>query len=324
MSRQLVRWLGGLLALIASIYFVRYAYQALVGKNLSGLLDGNVIAAAIALTVLYTLLIPSTGLAWVWLLRAMDQRVRYGRMLSILAITQFGKYLPGNVAQHIGRIAMVRSAGVHLPAALFSIAYEILLTLVACAHISALTLLWAPPAALSHWKIIEYRIPVLIAVTMGALIALLLAPQVASRLTIYRARQRDDREYLPPKLHLNAVTILTCYVTYAANFCLIGLGLWLVSHALLAGVAAPPSPIFLTGAFASSWILGFMAPGAPAGLGIREAVLSAWLSGALPPERIVLLVVVLRIATTLGDLFSFAWGSVIAARCYHLELPTSR
>jgi uncharacterized membrane protein YbhN (UPF0104 family) len=79
-------------------------------------------------------------------------------------------------------------------------------------------------------------------------------------------------------------------------------------------MTAPPSPIFLTGAFASSWILGFVAPGAPAGLGIREAILSAWLSGALPAEQVVLLVVVLRIATTLGDLFSLAWGSIAAGR----------
>jgi glycosyltransferase 2 family protein len=314
MSKRLIRWLSGLLALAAGIYFVRYAYLALASKDLSGLLDGRVIAAATALTVLYALLIPTTGIAWTWLLRAMDQPARYRRMLPILAVTQFGKYLPGNVAQHIGRIAMARSAGVQLPAALFSIAYEMLLMLVACAHISALTLLWDPPAALSHWKITEYRLPLLVIVTLGAFIALLLAPRVASRLAIYRARHRGDQDYVPPRLHLNAATVLACYVTYAINFCLIGIGLWLVSHTLLDGVTASPSPIFLTGAFASSWILGFVAPGAPAGLGIREAILSAWLSGALPAEQVVLLVVVLRIATTIGDLFSLAWGSIATGR----------
>jgi uncharacterized membrane protein YbhN (UPF0104 family) len=67
--------------------------------------------------------------------------------------------------------------------------------------------------------------------------------------------------------------------------------------------------VFLTGAFASSWILGFLAPGAPAGLGIREAILSAWLSGALPPAQVVMLVVALRIATSVGDLLNFMLGS---------------
>jgi hypothetical protein len=315
MSKRLMRWLGGLLALGAGLYFIRYAEKALIGKDLSGLMDGKVMLAAALLTALYVLLIPTTALAWTWLLHAMQQPARYSRMLPIMATTQFGKYLPGNVAQHIGRIALARTAGVSLPAALFSVAYEMLLMLVACAHISALTLLWAPPTILSHWKISEYRLPLLIVVTLGAIVALLLAPRMASWLARYRASRRGDPDYVPPKLHLNATTALACYAVYTLNFCLIGGGLWLLAHALPAssGTTAP-SAVFLTGAFASSWILGFIAPGAPAGLGIREAILSAWLIGSLPPAQIVLLVVALRIATTLGDLFNFAWGSVAAGR----------
>lgn len=322
MNQRLVRWLGSLLALAAGIYFVRYAHHALAGKDLSRLLDGKVIFAAIVLTALYALLIPTTTLAWVWLLRVMNQRVAYRRMLPILATTQFGKYLPGNVAQHIGRIALARNAGLPLSVVLLSVAYELLLMLVACAHVSALTLLWAPPAALSHWQVTEYRIPLLVLVTVGAILALLLTPHLASRLARYRAHRRGDRDYVPPRMHLNVATAASCYVIYAANFCLVGGGLWLVSHALLAGTASTPSAIFLTGAFASSWILGFVAPGAPAGLGIREAILSAWLSGSLPPAQIVLLVVVLRIATTLGDLVNFTGGSITMRRTDYPRMPS--
>ena len=321
MTKQLVRWLGLLLALVAGIYFVLYAHHALAGKDLSGLLDSNVLTATAALTVLYVVLIPTTAIAWTWLLRAMEQRVSYGRMLPILATTQFGKYLPGNVAQHIGRIALARSAGVQLPAALFSVAYEMLLMLVACAHISALILLWTPPAALSQWKLADYRLPLLAVVTLGAVAALLLAPRVTSWLANYRAGKRGEQDYVPPRLHLNAITVIACYAMYAINFCLIGAGLWLVAHALLEGTAPTPSVIFLIGAFASSWILGFIAPGAPAGLGIREAILSTWLSGALPPAQIVLLVVALRIATTLGDLINLVGGSIATTRLRVRNLP---
>lgn len=312
--KRLLQLAGILLVLAAGVYFLRYAHHALAGKNLSGLLDSHVLIATAALTALYTLLIPTTAVAWTWLLRAMEQRVRYRRMLPILATTQFGKYLPGNVAQHIGRVALTRAAGVQLPAVLFSIAYEMLLVLVACAHITALTVLWAPPEALSHWKLAEYRLPLLIAVTFGAIATLVLAPRMASWLASYRASKRVEQDYVPPKLHLDAPTVVACYAMYTVNFCLIGGGLWLVAHALLAGVAPTPSPILLLGAFAGSWILGFVAPGAPAGLGIREAILSAWLGGSLPPAQIVLLIVALRIATTLGDLINLIFGSVATAR----------
>jgi hypothetical protein len=314
MTKQLVRWLGLLLALAAGIYFVLYAHRALAGKDLSGLLDSNVLIATTAMTVLYILLIPTTALAWTWLLRAMEQQVSYKRMLPILATTQFGKYLPGNVAQHIGRIALATGAGVQLPAALFSVAYEMLLMLVACAHISALALLWAPPAALSQWTLAEYRLPLLAVVTLGAITALLLAPRLASLLARYRANRRGTHDYVPPKLHLNVTTVVTCYAIYAINFCLVGGGLWLVTHALLLGSLPTPSLTFLIGAFAGSWVLGFIAPGAPAGLGIREAILSTWLSGALPAAQIVLLIVALRIATTLGDLINLIAGSIATTR----------
>ena len=292
------------------MYFVRYAVHALAGKDLSGLLDGRVLVATTLLLALYILLIPTTALAWTWLLGAMRQPARYSRMLPILATTQFGKYLPGNVAQHIGRIALASKSGIKMPATLFSVAYEMLLMLVACVHLSALTLLWTPPAALSGWKITEYRVPLLVAVTAGAIAALMLAPRIATWLARRRADRGREASQELANLHLSVRTAIACYIVYALNFCLVGAGLWLVTHALMADAAHGPSMVFLTGAFASSWILGFIAPGAPAGLGIREAILSAWLSGSLPAAQIVLLVVALRIATSMGDLVNFIAGSI--------------
>jgi hypothetical protein len=311
MKKQLVRWLSALLALGAGAFFIVYAHRALAGRDLSALLGGGTLAATAALTLVYMLLTPSTAVAWTWLLRSMDQAVGYSRMIAILASTQFGKYLPGNIAHHIGRIALARAAGVRLPVALFSVAYEMLLVLVACAHVSALTLLWNHPEALSRWKVASYRTPLLVAVTVCAVLALLLAPRIALRLARARAEGRGDTGYSLPHLHLAPATVASAYGIYAINFCLIGCGLWLVAHALLPVGIPTPNIAFLIGAFASSWILGFIAPGAPAGLGIREAILSAWLSTTMPAADVVLLVIALRIATTIGDLLNFAWGSLM-------------
>lgn len=314
MRRHLLRAFGILLALAAGAYFVLYARKALAGKDLSALLDGRALLAAGCLTLLYSASILTTAIAWTRLLRSMHQPARFGRLLPILATTQFGKYLPGNVAQHIGRIALVRGVGVQLPAAVFSVAYELLLALVASAHIGALTLLWSPPAALRTWRITEYRLPLLVAITAFAVVALWLAPRIAVWLERLRAGRRSEPQSIPASLHLDPATVVSCYALYASSFVMIGAGLWLVAQGLAGPMAHVPGMLFFVGAFASSWILGFIAPGAPAGLGIREAILSAWLSGVLPPAEVVLLVVTLRIATTLGDLLNFAWGSVFMLR----------
>lgn len=75
-----------------------------------------------------------------------------------------------------------------------------------------------------------------------------------------------------------------------------------------------PTPLFFVGAFAVSWIAGFVVPGAPAGLGVRELVLTAWLGDALPATTVVVLVLALRVATTIGDAINFGWGSWALAR----------
>lgn len=317
MKRTWIRGLSVLLAVAAGAYFVRYARTAVVGKDLFGMLDRQVILAGLGLTFLYMLLIPMTALAWTWLLDSMDQPARYQRMLPILAITQFGKYLPGNVAQHIGRVAMARTEKIPLSASLSSVAYEMLLMLTACAHIGALTLLWSPPAALGRWRVTHYRAPLLAIVTMVAIIVLLLAPRIATVLAERRARAGGGRSVAAPRLHVGAITALGCYAIYAANFCLVGIGLWLLAMALPGAGWHAPGPLFLTGAFACSWILGFLTPGAPAGLGVREAILGAWLSSALPPAQIVLLVITLRIATTLGDLLNFILGGIAFRFMHH-------
>jgi hypothetical protein len=94
----------------------------------------------------------------------------------------------------------------------------------------------------------------------------------------------------------------------AFNFLLLGSAL-----AGLAFVVSDPPLTTLPlaiGAFALSWVAGFLVPGAPAGLGVREGVLIALLSpsvdGALP------IVLGFRLATTLGDFLSLGLGWALA------------
>src|SRR3546814_17740723 len=89
--------------------------------------------------------------------------------------------------------------------------------------------------------------------------------------------------------------MIASYAMYVCSLSLVGLGLWGMSLALGNG-GAMPGPIFFIGVFTTSWIAGFVVPGAPAGLGVREVVLTAWLAGPLPPATAVLMGLACRIA----------------------------
>ena len=305
---------GIALAIVSGGYFLVHAHRALSGQDLSALLNPNVLVATAALTLLYALAIPITGLAWSWMLRMLGQQTSFGHLVPILAVTQFGKYLPGNVAQHIGRVSLVHSPSVGLSAIVLSIVYETLLSIVACTHISALTFIWALPPKLADWTIVQYRQPLLVLITLAAIVALFAVPRIAARIASQRARKAGGTGDGVSSFRLRWRTILRCYSLYIVNFILTGAGLWLVAHALTGTIYGGPTLLFMTGAFASTWIFGFLAPGAPAGLGVREGVLSAWLSAVMLPSQAIVLILMLRIATTAGDLISLLWGSILMAR----------
>src|SRR3546814_18243675 len=98
--------------------------------------------------------------------------------------------------------------------------------------------------------------------------------------------------------------MIASYAMYVCSLSLVGLGLWGMSLALGNG-GAMPGTIFFIGAFTTRWIDGCVVPGAPAGLGVREVVMSAWVYRARPPAKDGLLVVALRIAPTNADLVNF-------------------
>jgi|GEM_PF-388432 len=309
--RRTLHLLGAVLAVAALAYFAVHASRNLVGHDLRQLLSPGAIAAGAALTMLYTVLTPITALAWAWLLRSLGQPARFTTTAPILAATQFGKYLPGNVAHHLGRVVVARAHGLGTGPVVLSMAYETLLVVVACAHVGALTLLWHPPAELAEWPLARHRGAIAIAVSVGALGLMAAAPAIARLLARLRSGGTGPAMM---RTRPGWGATLACYLSYALNFVLVGFGLWLVAGTLASADATVANLVLLIGAFASSWILGFLAPGAPAGLGIREAVLSVWLGAAFGAATAVSLVIVLRIATTLGDLLNFLWGSFVLAR----------
>jgi uncharacterized membrane protein YbhN (UPF0104 family) len=317
--KRLLRLAGIAFALVAGGYFVSHAYSALSDRDLSTLVDVRVMAASGLLVICYASAIPITALGWLWILRMLRQPARYGHLAPVLAVTQFGKYLPGNVAQHIGRVALVKPSNAKKSAIVLSIVYETLLSVVACAHISTLTLLWRLPPELAHWRVVEYRQPLVALITAFAIAVLLTVPRVASGIAAYRSRRSGISSAQEPPAELRWRAVIGCYALYVLNITLTGLGLWFVAQALMGPTHPVPSMLFLTGAFASTWILGFLAPGSPAGLGVREGVLSAWLGTVMPTSQAIILILVLRIATTLGDLVNFAWGSAVMAKQKKME-----
>lgn len=220
----------------------------------------------------------------------------------IFALSQIGKYLPGNVMHFVGRAAMARAEGISIARAGFTMVQESVLMMTAALGVAAVL-------GGTHWLGLppELTLPATLLMILAAL-AVSSAPHIAARFGLGRAGEPSRIGADIRRLAWTGVAFLA----YAIFFCLSG-ALFL---ALMDALGAPvPWPLGIA-VVCAAWLLGFVTPGASAGIGIREAVLIGVLephAGAAATAAALLF----RLVTTGGDVVLFATG--VAARRRELK-----
>lgn len=275
------RLLGGAI-LVASCLFlawqVRGAWAQLSGVSIS---TGFVAVAAIA-AVAYTGLLSLLAVAWWWLVRALlpEHIPALHECWRIFMRMQALKYLPGNVFHYLGRVELLGREGVPRNAALLSLLHESILLAVAALLLGAGGL-WQAALALGEF---ETRFMVVAAVCLAGL----------PLLWMYHRRRSSEWH--------EAVALERSWLVVGALYALFFLSmtglLWLLAQ--LAGHALPTG--LCLAATTVPWLLGTVTPGAPGGLGVREAAMLILLKPVMSPADGLLLVIALRLVTLFGDL----------------------
>ncbi len=301
------RWLhrlGAALSLLALAWIVwRFARDLNHAPQLRLLLDAALAWRVLAASLLYALGLGLLVLAWHRLLVALAGHTLPPRIVgSSYATSQFGKYLPGNVAHYVLRHASLRTLGLPHSLLLAAGMLEALALVLAAALWTTLLLgadawrLLAGTAA-AHGGGLQRAAVVAALLVLAAMAWGLLRWR---RHGVWRERVRHWRLRLP-----SARALLSVLLLHLLFFAMMAACLWLLASAL------PDTPAWprLAGATTASWLGGYLVPGAPAGLGIREVLLVGLLHGAWPGGQSLLLAVAFRVATFLGDLWLFAIGA---------------
>ena len=119
-------------------------------------------------------------------------------------------------------------------------------------------------------------------------------------------RTRDaSPDLVPPQR-----AIVTAWLASVVTITISGSTYWL----LLGSFGRAGNPLFVIGAFAAAWTVGFVAVPIPSGVGIREGILAALLHGMLPASVIVA-------ASVYQRLVSVASEGVLAAVASHRLRP---
>lgn len=301
--------LGLFAGLIVTALFVVYVVRSLHGRDLSIYATPHGLFGIVAATLMWMTCMPLMSLAWRGMLDSLGVHKSWRELTAILAITQFAKYVPGNVAQYVGRAGMSLARGINARAFAATVLLEILLVIGAALCVGVSTgVLSAAGAIVVHRKSAQL-----------AMIALLFVLAAATLLVFRKLAPALLRRFAPRHAHVlegnllpSRTSVAVAFALYCVVYLFAGIGLILLAHLLLPGVTH--DNWLLVASFSLAWVVGFVTPGAPAGLGVREGLLLLMLAPVYTPATASVMVIALRVATTLGDVLNLACGWLLLPR----------
>lgn len=261
--------------------------------------SASALVAAVVLVVCVELV---HSLGWREVVRAGLPEFTWAQSFVICGRSQIGKYLPGNIFHYAQRTVLLREAGLETGSALSSITVDALVLLVAAALVALPGLLEVGLEPLLEAGVDPVRTALL---AVGVLVVAALVVLALGR----RGRnfmQRSARFVAPRRL-------LPLLVLDVALFLIAGLSVQLVASAIWPG-AIELGWLDFTWGYALGFAAGFVAPGAPGGLGVREAVLIGLYSVPLGAALAAGLFLSVRVVYIVGDLVTFA-AATLVARC---------
>ena len=303
--KRFARIAGFIAALSLAAYFLWFSVNNINLHVLRGMLSPALLATLFFAALLYAAIIPLTGWAWQRLLIGQGQSPSLPWLIALLATTQLAKYVPGNIAQHASRAALAIRGGVTARILLVTVAQETVLAMAASLSVGFLMLAVSGRTVAqlpeSSHLVVAWSVPVVFTIVIS-LASVRLPPDSLADSPNRILRLVGHMGGLP-----GARVALPAFAAYALNYVLIGIGLWMVGH--VAGLPEALALPLVTASFALAWLLGFLAPGAPAGLGVREGIMVMLLSGAASNEHLLAFVLLARLVTMLGDAINFLLGS---------------
>ncbi|SCM77389.1 conserved membrane hypothetical protein [uncultured Pleomorphomonas sp.] len=284
-ARRLAVFLGGVLTLVCVAFFATRLTAVLSAMPAGTVVTFPEWILVAVLAPAYAVTLALLASAWATLVGG--RGLSFPRLVDIYAMAQFGKYLPGNVLHLVGRHAVLRREGYsHIFLVKALLAENGLLVIAALSVGVGLSLL-APATALVDLvsSVVSF------AVEMRWLASALVLVLAAAGLTIL-GRLTGTPVWRASPL------VLLFFLAQSALF-----------SALLAMRTGDLVPAAF-GAVALSWIVGFVTPGSPGGIGIREIVMLTMLGDTLAADDLVVTVALYRLVTFAGDAIMFGFGFI--------------
>lgn len=292
--KSLARYAGTALAVvILGAILLRYEGDlSVIDLNDPRLWPG--LAGAVAIYIAVILL---GAYAWRLLLQAFGETPASWSAERHLLLSQIGKYVPGNVAQYMGRAALAMKAGMSPTAIGAAMVSETALTVGGGFGAILLCLALAPDTMSALLRTLPWDASLawLGVAVLGFLAVLIAAAAFAGRIS--------SKSVVPVRLG----PIGQAGLLYTVSFLLHGVSLHLLLGLVMTG--ATPTAALSISVFALAWIIGLVTPGAPGGLGVRDTILTLGLTPFIGTPAALSAALLHRAISIAGDVICFWIGT---------------
>jgi glycosyltransferase 2 family protein len=292
MKKQILRWviLGGTLVFLAKA--LEQHWQEVANIRIDG------IGWAILITATGVTLLAHTwaGWIWTWVLEDLNQPVDSLVFIQVYLKTNIAKYLPGNIWHHYGRILAAKNANVTPSAATLSVLLEPLL--MAAAALIVVVLFGGQLAGANT----NFTTKVLQILGLIAILCVI-HPHFLNPAISFLQRLKAKKTTNPTE----SSTPVTSLERYPLRPLLGELGFLVLRGTgfILTLFALSPLHLYqiplLFGAFSFGWLVGFVTPGAPGGLGVFEATMIFILQNHFPPAAVISAIGFYRLISILAE-----------------------
>ncbi|MFC7327508.1 lysylphosphatidylglycerol synthase domain-containing protein [Marinactinospora rubrisoli] len=228
-------------------------------------------------------------MAWRALLADLGSPLPVPVAARIMFVGQLGKYVPGSVWAFVAQVELARDRDVARRRGVTATVLAVLVTLTVNLAVAAATLPLASGQAARQWWWALALVPVLLAMLHPRIVTWALG-------LLTRPTRPDDGR--PPE-RVGGRGMAAAVGWSALAWVPLAIHVWaLVAGTGGGGAAALP---VAAGAYALAWTLGVLVVVAPAGLGVREAVLVVGLAPVLEPGAALVVAALSRLVMTVAD-----------------------
>lgn len=301
--KRYLKWIGQILTVL-SLVFIVYAVWKL-GLDFSNI--ENVPAFVLVLLIgvagkTFTVFISSY--VWSgWVFFFAGRKGNRKEAIRVYTKANTGKYLPGNVMHYIERNLFADKMGVGQAKIAASSVIEV---------ISFVLVAFTTAFFFSYKQLILAIHTVVSAVgnymiLIGIIAAICLIAGCIIVVIIFRKKVLDViKDY---KMSEFIVRLVFSMFGQAAVLSILGL-IFVLLYVYMGGTVSGTDVTAIVAGYIISWVLGFVVPGAPGGIGIRELVLTLLVGAIVGQELVLTIALIHRLITIIGDFLAYLIGSI--------------